>query len=68
MTKKWTYEEYHYALQSSWSAFENTLRTHGVTDKEIQKFVKVNDSKDNYSSVSDALAEVITWKEELWVK
>ena len=64
MTKKWTYADFGFAIDSAWSAFENTLRTHGVTDKEIQKFVKVNDSKDNYNSVSDALAESITWKEE----
>lgn len=64
MTKKWTYADLEFAVDSAWSAFENTLRTHGVTDKEIQKFVKVNDSKDNYCGVEDALAESITWEEE----
>lgn len=64
MSKKWTYTDFEFALNSAWSAFENTLRTHGVTDKEIQKFVKVNDAKDNYNGVNDALSEVITWEEE----
>lgn len=64
MTKKWYFADFEFALDSAWSAFENTLRTHGVTDKELQKFVKVNDEKDTYISVSDALAEAITWEEE----
>ena len=64
MSKKWNYADFEFAVDSAWRAFENTLRAHGVTDKEIQKFVKVNDSKDNYSGVSDVLAEAITWREE----
>ena len=64
MAKKWGYEDFEFALDSAWGAFENTLRTHGVSEKEIQKFVKANDSKDNYCGVSDALAEAITWEEE----
>lgn len=64
MTKKWTYADFEFAVDSAWSAFENTLRTHGVTDKELRKFVKVNDAKDNYNGVNDALGEVLTWEEE----
>lgn len=64
MSKKWTYADFEFALDSAWSAFENTLRTHGVTDKEVQKFIKMNDTKDNYNGVTDALAGVITWEDE----
>lgn len=64
MTKKWCFADFEFALDSAWSAFENTLRTHGVTDKEVQKFIKMNDTKDNYNEVASALAEVITWEEE----
>lgn len=64
MVKKWGYANFEFAVDSAWRAFENTLRVHGVTDEEIQKFVKVSDSKDNYGGVSDALAEAITWEEE----
>lgn len=64
MSKKWTYADFEFALDSAWSAFENTLRTHGVTDKEVQKFIQMNDTKDNYNGVTDALAGVIIWEEE----
>lgn len=62
MTKKWTYEEYHYALQSSWSAFENTLKAHGATAAEIRKFMRIADS--SVVKVDDYFAQAITWKEE----
>lgn len=64
MTKKWCFADFEFALDSAWSAFENTLRTHGVTDKEVQKFIQRNDAEDNYNGVEDALAGVITWEEE----
>ena len=62
MSKKWTYEEYHYALQSSWSAFENTLKAHGATPEEIKKFKRDADS--SLVKVDDYFAQAITWKEE----
>lgn len=64
MTKKWSFVDFEFALDSAWCAFENTLRTHGVTDEEVQKFIKMNDTKDNYNGVASALAEVITREEE----
>lgn len=64
MTKKWRFADFEFALDSAWSAFENTLRTHGVTDKEVQKFIQMNDTKDNYNGVASSLAEVITREEE----
>lgn len=64
MTKKWSFVDFEFALDSAWSAFENTLRTHGVTDKEVQKFIQMNDTRDNYNGVASALAEVITREEE----
>ena len=64
MTKRWSFSDFEYALDSAWCAFEHTLRTHGVTDKEVQKFVQMNDTKGNYNGVASALAEVITREEE----
>lgn len=64
MSKKWTYADFEFAVDSAWSAFENTLRTHGVVDMEIRKFVKLSNSKDIYNDVDDALGEAITWEEE----
>lgn len=64
MTKRWSFADFEVALDSAWCAFEHTLRTHGVTDKEVQKFVLMNDAEDNYNGVEDALAGVITWEEE----
>ena len=64
MTKRWSFSDFEFALDSAWGAFENMLRTHGVTDKEVQKFVQMNDTKGNYNGVASALAEVITWEEE----
>ena len=64
MTKKWSFADFEYALDSAWCAFEHTLRTHGVTEKEVQKFVQMNDTENNYNCVESALAEVITWEEE----
>lgn len=64
MTKKWSFADFEFALDSAWSAFENTLRTHGVAGKEVQKFIQMNDTKDNYNGVASALAEVITREEE----
>ena len=62
MSKKWTYEEYKFALNSAWSAFENTLRTHGVTDKELEEFFNLADAK--IDKVGDYFSQAITWKEE----
>lgn len=62
MTKKWTYGEYHYALQSAWSAFENTLKAHGTTLEEIKKFKRYADS--SLVKVDNYFAQAITWKEE----
>ena len=64
MTKKWSFADFEFALDSAWGAFENTLRTHGVTEKEVQKFVQMNDTKGNYNGVASALAGVITREEE----
>lgn len=64
MSKKWTYADFEFAVDSAWSAFENTLRTHGVTDMEIREFVKVSNPKGIYNDVDDALSEAITWEEE----
>ena len=63
MTKKWTYGDFEFALDSAWSAFENTLRTHGVTDKEIQKFVRVSDLRGVRTEVQRALSDTIHWEE-----
>ena len=64
MTKKWTYADLEFAVDSAWIAFENTLRTHGVTDKEIQKFVRINELRNHYAYVEHALHESVSWKEE----
>lgn len=62
MTKKWTYAECQFALSSAWIAFENTLRTHGVTDKELDEFFDLADAK--IDKVGDYFSQVITWEEE----
>lgn len=64
MTKKWSFADFEFALDSAWVAFENTLRTHGVTDKEVQKFVLMNDAEDNYNGVAGAFRGAITLEEE----
>ena len=64
MTKRWSFADFEFALDSAWGAFENMLRTHGVTEKEVQKFVQMNDTKCNYNGVASALAGVITREEE----
>lgn len=62
MSNKWTYEEYRYALQSSWSAFENTLKAHGATATEIRKFMRI--AENSIIKVDDYFARAITWEEE----
>mgnify|MGYP001300049327 CR=1 len=62
MTKKWTYEEYKFALNSAWSAFESTLKAHEVTTEEIKKFKYLADS--SLVKVDDYFAQSITWEEE----
>ena len=64
MTKKWSFADFEFALDSAWSAFENTLRTHGVTDEEVQKFVRVGDLRGVRTEVQRALSDVISWEEE----
>ena len=64
MTKKWSFADVEFALDSAWGAFENMLRTHGVTDKEVQKFVLLNDTEDNYNGVAGAFRGAITLEEE----
>lgn len=62
MTKKWTYEEHQYALQSAWSAFGSTLKTHGVTAEELENFFDMADAK--IDKLNDYFSQAITWKEE----
>lgn len=62
MTKKWTYEEYKFALNSAWSSFENTLKAHGATPEEIKKFKWYADP--SLVKVDDYFAQALTWKEE----
>ena len=64
MAKKWSFADFEFALDSAWSAFENTLRTHGVTDEEVQKFVRVGDLRGVRTEVQRALSDVISWEEE----
>lgn len=64
MTKKWSFADSEFALDSAWGAFENMLRTHGVTDKEVQKFVLMNDAEDTYNGVAGAFRGAITLEEE----
>lgn len=62
MTKKWTYEEHLFALQSAWSAFSSTLKTHGVTEEEVENFFVAADAK--IDKLNDYFSQVITWEEE----
>ena len=64
MTKKWSFADFEFALDSAWRAFENTLRTHGVTDKEVQKFVRINDLRNHYAYIEHVLYESVSGKEE----
>ena len=61
---KYTYDEYQIMVQSAWSAFENTLKVWGVTDKQMDKFRDIVDDKDAYNAVSNALGEVIEWEDD----
>lgn len=56
---KYAYDEYRIMIESAWSAFENTLKVWGLTDKQLEKFTDILDGKDGYKSVDDALSEVI---------
>ena len=64
MTKRWSFADFEFALDSAWGAFENMLRKHGVTEKEVQKFVLLNDTEDNYNGVAGAFRGAITLEEE----
>lgn len=64
MTKKWTYPDFEFALNSAWSAFGNTLRTHAITDNELHKFARISDLRGVSTEVQRALSDAITWKEE----
>lgn len=61
---KYTYDEYRIMIESAWSAFENTLKVWGLTDKQLEKFTDILDGKDGYKSVDDAISEVIEWEDE----
>lgn len=60
--KLWTYKEHEFALDSAWTAFNNTLKAHGVTQAEIDKFKYLADGA--IYKVSDYFGQSITWKEE----
>lgn len=62
MTKKWTYEEHLFALQSAWSAFRSTLKAHGVKAEELDDLFDMADSK--IDKINDYFSQAITWKEE----
>lgn len=57
-------EDYELMLNAAWSAFENTLKVWGLTDKQLDKFTDILAGKDGYKAIEDSLAEVIEWEEE----
>lgn len=57
-------EDYELMLNAAWSAFENTLKVWGLTDKQLEKFTDILDGKDGYKAVDDAISEVIEWEDE----
>lgn len=62
MTKKWTYEECEFALNSAWNAFENTMKLHGMSNTQWNAFVFEFGSSGGYEHVKGCLNEF--WKEE----
>lgn len=61
---KYTYDEYRIMIESAWSAFENTLKVWGLTDKQVDKFTDILDRIDGYKSVDDALGSVVELEDE----
>ena len=57
-----TQEDFELMQISAWNAFETTLRTWGMSEKQIDKFTGILDGKDGYKAVDDALSEVIEWE------
>lgn len=54
-----TYEDFELMQISAWNAFETTLRTWGMSEKQIDKFAGILDGKDGYKAIEDSLAAVI---------
>ena len=59
-----TYEDFELMQISARNAFETTLRTWGMSEKQIDKFAGILDRKDGYKAIGDSLAEAIEWEEE----
>ena len=61
---KFNYEDFSLMQNAAWNAFESTLRMWKLSEKQIDKFVSILDSKDGFKAVDDALSEVVEWEDE----
>ena len=54
MTKVWTESDVDFALQSAWSAFDNTLKAHGFTDQQIDELIRLCYKAQVYKEIINA--------------
>ena len=65
MSKVWTESDVDFALQSAWSAFDNTLKAHGFTDRQIDELIRLCYKTQVYKEIIDAAVKVTCAVEQM---
>lgn len=58
MTKVWTNEDVWFALESAWKAFDNTLKAHGFTGKQVDDIIRLCYKSKVYNEITEATFQV----------
>lgn len=65
MTKVWTENDVGFALESAWSAFDNTLKAHGFTDQQIDELIRLCYKTQVYKDIIEAAIKATGAVEQL---
>lgn len=65
MTKVWTENDVGFALESAWSAFDNTLKAHGFTDRQINELTRLCYEAQVYKEIIESAIKVTCAVEQM---
>ena len=65
MSKVWTESDVDFALQSAWSAFGNTLKSHGFTEQQVHELIRLYFKAQGYKDIVDAAVKATCAVEQM---
>lgn len=68
MTKVWEEKDISFALESAWKAFDNTLKAHGFTGKQVDDLIRLCYKSKVYNEIIEAACKVTEVVEQVEVE